>query len=86
MTYRLRNTIVGGIILLDATPEAETALWSYCFGIHLMTSCDLQMILCRGCWRIPEGLRVKRRTSCGSVWAKFLGPSKREATMQRRAP
>ena len=34
VTYRLRNNIVGGIILLDATPEAETALWSYCFDIR----------------------------------------------------
>ena len=41
VTYRLRNNIVGGIILLDATPGTETALWSYCFGIDPMTSCDL---------------------------------------------
>ena len=41
VTYRLRNNIVGGIILLGATPEAKTALWSYCFGIDPMTSCDL---------------------------------------------
>ena len=41
MTYRLRNNIVVGIILLDATPGTETALWSHCFDIDLMTSCDL---------------------------------------------
>ena len=37
VSYRLRDNIVGVIMLLGTTLAAETALWSYCFGIDLMT-------------------------------------------------
>ncbi len=39
VTYRIRdNSQVLAVMLLGATPEAELALWRFCFGVDLMES------------------------------------------------
>ena len=85
VSYRIRDGSVLAIFLLGEDSEVDSELWRYCFGIDLMTahrgiqSSDRRSH-CPGAWRIRDGLRDRRTTSCGFDWSTLRPRSNRVLT------